>query len=272
LLKIQVVNDDGPETSLLAPFLDGLLKSKQVSELRITIPDRNRSWIGSAMTRHEPVAIREDKIGEHSLVLVSGTPADAASIAINNLFPERPHLVLSGPNLGVNSGLPYAISSGTLGAATIASMSGVPAIALSCEIPGDVWQLLEEKKADEADENFKADWQRLGHLAGKLGLKIYSLGVCEPGLVISVNIPWSATESTPIRVTQIKRGFYGELFTQNSDGTFSLRPKELVFRDEDSFRDRDCIREGLISVSVIDPGTLSDTLNEEQRKALEQKF
>lgn len=64
-------------------------------------------------------------------VLLDGTPATCSNIALHNLYPGEITLVVSGPNYGRNTSSAFALSSGTVGAAMSASMSGVPAIALS---------------------------------------------------------------------------------------------------------------------------------------------
>ncbi|SCV68456.1 BQ2448_577 [Microbotryum intermedium] len=73
-------------------------------------------------------------------VLLDGTPATCANIAIHSLYPPGSiDLVISGPNFGRNTSTAFALSSGTIGAAMAAALSHIPAIALS-------WGLMEGYK------------------------------------------------------------------------------------------------------------------------------
>lgn len=101
----------------------------------LTLPDRQKSWIGKAyqikdtinMSHYHPPS---DSLGK-PWTLLDGTPATCSNIALHNLYPGEIQLVVSGPNYGRNTSSAFALSSGTVGAAMSASMAGVPAIALS---------------------------------------------------------------------------------------------------------------------------------------------
>jgi len=64
-------------------------------------------------------------------ILLDGTPATCANIALHNLFKDEIDLVISGPNLGRNTSSAFALSSGTIGAAMSASLSKMRSIAIS---------------------------------------------------------------------------------------------------------------------------------------------
>src|SRR5438046_10731768 len=57
-------------------------------------------------------------------------PADCVKIAVKAILPRAPDLVVSGINLGPNTGT-NVIYSGTVSAATEARILGVPSIAIS---------------------------------------------------------------------------------------------------------------------------------------------
>ena len=64
-----------------------------------------------------------------------------------HLFEEKPDMVVSGINMGINMGLGFVLSSGTVGACLEANIAGVPAVALSQELDGQVFvRWLEERK------------------------------------------------------------------------------------------------------------------------------
>ena len=71
--------------------------------------------------------------GKHWTVhAISGTPAMAVLYGIFELIPDKPDLVVSGINYGLNVGSGVTIS-GTVGAALEAAAAGIPALAISLE-------------------------------------------------------------------------------------------------------------------------------------------
>jgi 5'-nucleotidase len=62
--------------------------------------------------------------------MVSGTPADCVKFAISYLLPKKPDIVVSGMNIGENSGL-SAFYSGTVAAAREGAFWNIPSLAFS---------------------------------------------------------------------------------------------------------------------------------------------
>ena len=95
---ILVTNDDGvysPGIQILAKRL------RNLDEVVIVAPDRERSAAGHSMTLHRPLLIEEVK---QSVYSVNGTPTDCVNIAVKGLLKEAPRLVVSGINKGPNLG------------------------------------------------------------------------------------------------------------------------------------------------------------------------
>jgi 5'/3'-nucleotidase len=121
---ILVTNDDGiesPGLRALVGALDGL------GTISVVAPHAERSGTGQAITLRRPLYCRE--ITERKWV-VEGTPTDAVILALNELLPEPPDLLLSGINLGGNMG-ENIFYSGTVGAAMEAAVNKIPAAAIS---------------------------------------------------------------------------------------------------------------------------------------------
>ncbi|XP_063936805.1 uncharacterized protein LOC108193865 isoform X2 [Daucus carota subsp. sativus] len=78
-----------------------------------------------------PLQVKKAEIQGTTAFAVSGTPADCASLGISkSLFPVVPDLVISGINMGCNSG--YRIMySGTVAGAREAFFYGIPSISIS---------------------------------------------------------------------------------------------------------------------------------------------
>jgi 5'-nucleotidase len=111
----------------------------------------------------------------------SGSPADAVNVALSrfaaNYWDAAPDVVLSGVNFGQNVGSTIN-HSGTVGAAVTANEHGVPAIALSAEVPRELSQIPLVPFADTAAFAVRL----LEALVAERALK--------PGLVLNVNHPF----------------------------------------------------------------------------------
>ncbi|WWC61725.1 5'/3'-nucleotidase SurE [Kwoniella dejecticola CBS 10117] len=147
---VLLTNDDGPPCASSPNIFSfcKLLQSRLGWDVRVVIPDTQKSWVGKAYAISDVISAsyfyplepegltgevttrpRPLKEGETmEWVLLSGTPATCTNIALHNLYPGEIDLVVSGPNHGRNSSTAFALSSGTLGAA----LAG----ALSTPIPG----------------------------------------------------------------------------------------------------------------------------------------
>lgn len=127
-MHVLLTNDDGISAKPLLALYHELTRQHQVT---VVAPDRERSAIGHAITlnvplRYHPVSIN----GEGQGVAINGTPADCVKLALKELMPQRPDVVISGINPGANVGVNINYS-GTVAAAKEAALSGLPAIAVS---------------------------------------------------------------------------------------------------------------------------------------------
>ena len=59
---------------------------------------------------------------------MTGTPADCVNLGIYNLLESKPDIVVSGVNLGFNTGLGFLLASGTVGACFEANIAGLPGL------------------------------------------------------------------------------------------------------------------------------------------------
>ncbi len=125
---ILVTNDDG----IHAPGINSLvLAMREIGEVVVVAPDTEKSAVGHAITLSDPLRVKKiDKNGVWQGFAVSGTPADCVKIAVNAILDRKPDLVVSGINLGSNTGI-NVIYSGTVSAATEGTILGIPSFAMS---------------------------------------------------------------------------------------------------------------------------------------------
>ncbi len=129
-MKVLLTNDDGIHAQGLWALYNRFVDAHHVS---VVAPDRERSAIGHAITLNQPLrAIRVSLNGGYSGYSVNGTPADCIKLAMAEILPTRPDMVVAGINPGANVGANLNYS-GTVAAAKEAALGGVIGIAVSIE-------------------------------------------------------------------------------------------------------------------------------------------
>ncbi|MBI2827800.1 MAG: 5'/3'-nucleotidase SurE [Acidobacteria bacterium] len=126
--RILVTNDDG----VRAPGIAAIAQILQAIGTPIVVaPSENQSGKGHSIVTTEPIS-REELTLPNGLraIGLSATPATTMNVALRNIVMPRPDLVVSGINRGYNLGFSVAMG-GTVGAARMAAMLGVPAMAAS---------------------------------------------------------------------------------------------------------------------------------------------
>jgi 5'-nucleotidase len=119
-----VTNDDGIHATGIRALAEAM---KELGEVTVVAPDRERSAAGHSLTLHSPLRIFELHKGWFA---VDGTPTDCVNMGIHSMLPITPDLVVSGINHGANLGDDVTYS-GTVAAAMEANLMGIPAIAFS---------------------------------------------------------------------------------------------------------------------------------------------
>ncbi|MBS0475899.1 MAG: 5'/3'-nucleotidase SurE [Proteobacteria bacterium] len=124
-MRVLLTNDDG----IHAPGLDVLEAiARQFSDdIWIVAPAEEQSGAGHSLTLSRPVRLRQF---DERRFAVSGTPTDAVMMALREVLPEAPDLILSGVNRGANLGDDVTYS-GTVSAAIEGTLAGIRSIALS---------------------------------------------------------------------------------------------------------------------------------------------
>nr|MDQ2993569.1 5'/3'-nucleotidase SurE [Pseudomonadota bacterium] len=123
-MKILISNDDGVYAKGLAVLAEHL---RELAEICIYAPDRNRSGASNSLTLDAPVRIKTIANG---VISVEGTPTDCVHLALTGLLKEAPTIVVSGINEGANLG-DDIMYSGTVAAAMEGRLLGLPSIAVS---------------------------------------------------------------------------------------------------------------------------------------------
>lgn len=130
-MRILVTNDDGIRAGGIKVLARELEKEH---ELIIVAPERQMSAQSHAITLHAPLSIKEVQLEgiKSKAYSISGTPADCVRAGLEALVYGEVDLVVSGINLGYNSGMDI-LYSGTVSAAIEANIYDIPSIAVSAE-------------------------------------------------------------------------------------------------------------------------------------------
>jgi len=128
-MKVLLANDDGVFAPGIKALYNGL---KDIVDIVVVAPDSQRSASGHGITLTEPLRfVGEDLYCDGAeTYAVNGTPVDCVKLAVNTLLETKPDLLISGINLGENTGC-NLIYSGTVAAAIEGAILGIPSVALS---------------------------------------------------------------------------------------------------------------------------------------------
>ncbi len=193
MTKILLTNDDGIHSAGIKELANEL-ESIEGVEVTVVAPDREQSACSHALTLHRPLRIRKLAERWH---MVDGTPTDCVNLAVLWMMEEeRPDLIVSGINFGLNLGDDVTYS-GTVSATFEGSLLGIPSLAFSQEI----------------GEGFS--YQAGARFARRMVEEMLGNGGVEPGLLLNVNFP--VGEFKGVRFTRLGRRVYKQSITQKTD-------------------------------------------------------
>lgn len=210
---VLLTNDDGVESPALLPFIREL---ETIAEVKVVVPDRERSWIGKAITRFGDIRVRRTELEGVEVAVADGFPADCTQLGVHSLFGSRPDMVVSGINIGLNDSLGFFLSSGTAGAAAEGWIAGIPAFAFSTGVTSDHRSWAKRVWAGEEEEL----WPRAARISVSVLRDVVGNGY--PGGVdmLNVNFGVEATIDSPRRVTDLAKLGYDNVFRERERGVF----------------------------------------------------
>jgi len=243
---ILVTNDDGVDSPALLPLARELAK---LAPVRVVAPTSERSWIGKAISRWEDLRVSRSLREGVEVFAVGGFPADCTNLGVHSLFDSRPELVVSGVNMGLNIGLGFFLSSGTVGAAMEGWIAGIPAIALSVGRVGED----RDWKREAAGDPSHPVWARAARLGADVVRSVREAGFPDGVDLLSVNFPTDADVATPRVVAELAVVGYDRLFRRKQDGLYvhdfdgALRGSEAVADHTDIA----VVRSGRVSITPV---------------------
>jgi 5'-nucleotidase len=233
-MRILLCNDDG----IHAPGIAALHRAvKGFGETHVIAPDAERSAAGHAITLADPIkSTPVEKDGEFFGYGIGGTPADCIKLAVCAVMKDNPpDLVLSGINLGSNTGI-SVIYSGTVSAATEGVILGIPGVAFSlCTYTDPHWEMAER-------------------VAREITQKLIE-NPMPPDVLLNINMPNLPYDRLKgIKVTRMGRSRFVEKFHKRLDPrgrTYYWLDGELDVQDDGDDIDIHAVRDGFVSVTPI---------------------
>ncbi|OQA00388.1 MAG: 5'-nucleotidase SurE [Planctomycetes bacterium ADurb.Bin401] len=229
-MNILLTNDDGIMAEGIAAAYKELAKLGNVT---VVAPSGRMSGAGHSITVFEPLLCEKITIeGQFTGYSVSGSPADCVKLALMELCPQKPDLIVSGINHGANVGI-NVYYSGTVAAAMEGAFYKIPAIALSA--------------AHEEHTDFK-------------NAAVYCIEVIQKLKpitwrgVININIPWlSKGKPKGIKVVPQSTMGFDEHYvkTQSDTGQTLYQLAGGIHRDVDLPSDTLELVDGFITVTAL---------------------
>ena len=193
--NILISNDDG----VLGP---GIFATKQaledIAHNVVVAPQANNSAVGRKVNIMKHLYLDKYELADGSMAYgLSGTPADSVNVGINYVCDEKPDLVVTGINPGINISRLQITTSGTVCAAMEAVGLGVPAVACSLFLDDDCF-----KQDEEGNWYVDTDYSFAQKILSKVVKKVLDDGLPEGVDLFNLNIP-SKPLSDKIKITTL---------------------------------------------------------------------
>ncbi len=242
MVKVLVTNDDGFLSPGLRLLCNAVSRIPNV-DVNIVVPEKPQSAGSLAVTLHKPIRVWRTELEGIKMNIISGRPCDAVIYAFSVLGDFD--LVLSGVNMGDNTGLQALLASGTVCSCMYAFIAkGVPGIAFSMYLKS----------------SFSPNDEILVRIIEEVIRFVLERRGIDPIAVISVNFPSTISRNTRVKVCEIADVKFTHDVVRRVDprgleyfwihGHLSLRPHE----DLDTFS---LYVDECITISGINPRYIS---------------
>lgn len=189
---ILISNDDGYQAKGINCLIDMV---RQYGDVLVCAPDGPRSGFACAFSATTPLTLTLRRKEEGvEIWSCNGTPVDCVKMALAELCPRKPDLVIGGINHGDNASVNTHYS-GTMGVTMEGCMKYIPSVAFSL--------------CDHRDD---ADFEPLRPYVRQMTQRILREGLPQ-GVCLNVNFPLVA-EYRGVKVCRMARGTWGSEVTR----------------------------------------------------------
>ncbi|HEV2293311.1 MAG TPA: 5'/3'-nucleotidase SurE [Tepidisphaeraceae bacterium] len=235
-MLILLTNDDG----ITAPGLVALYHElTKLGEVHVVAPETVQSATGHGITITTPLLTQRVTVQDaFTGTAVDGRPADCVKLAVSQILPRQPDLVVSGMNAGANTGI-NVIYSGTVAAAIEAAFLGLPSIAVSLYLRADV----------------PTNFAKAATIGGEVVGQIITAGI-RPGQVVSVNIPAlrETEQPTGVRVVRQCTRAWADTYEKRTDPRgreYFWNSSVFTLGDTEDDTDVAALRDGYVTITPL---------------------
>lgn len=242
-----LTNDDGIHSHFLRALAEAM---EPLFEIVVAAPAREQSWIGRALSRRREVGVEPADFGGRRAWAIDGTPSDCVNIALAHLMEAPPQIVVSGINIGYNTTLPLLYSSGTIAGALEGANWGLPALAVSQQVPEGSFEAITSAEG-RLPPDLAQSLQAGAHMAASHARRMVDAPP-SPLHVHNLNFPMPVTKETPWDTTVPEHVRMPGLFVQSAPGRFrfGFSEGEKITADRGP-TDREAIFAGRVSLSIL---------------------
>jgi 5'-nucleotidase len=225
--QILLTNDDGIQSPGLWAVAEAL---SAIGYVNVTAPREQYSGAGRSLPISSDGCIEKTCMEvngqDWDVYSIGGSPAQTVLLALLDILPAYPDLVVSGINYGENVGSSI-MTSGTVGAAFEAASLGIPALAVSLELVNITGYL---------EHSTSVDFSTAAYFAAHFARLLLEKKLPPDVDLVKIDVPHDATPQTPWRITRQAHHRYYTLFpgTQQAfqdprfkDGRLPISPGDV---------------------------------------------
>ncbi|MGD0464361.1 MAG: 5'/3'-nucleotidase SurE [Tepidisphaeraceae bacterium] len=235
-MLILLTNDDG----IFSPGLAGLYRELvALGEVQVVAPASVESATSHGITLKAPLLTSRVTIpGAFTGTAVDGRPADCVKLAVSQVLPRRPDLMVSGINAGANVGI-NVLYSGTVAAAIEGAFLGLPSIAVSQHLRGEA----------------SPDYGLAAKLARETIEQILAAGL-GPRQVATVNLPVLKTGESPAGVKIVRQctRAWGDTYERRRDPRghdYFWNTSVFALNTDEEDTDVAALRDGYVTITPL---------------------
>lgn len=256
--RVLMTNDDGIDSGFLHTLARALSRDFGII---IAAPATEQSWIGRAVSRHREVRVERHPELPWPAWTVDGTPTDCVNIALSTLMETPPVAVVSGINIGYNTTVPLIYSSGTVAGALEGAFWGLPAFAVSQQIPDGIFAEVTRSKG-----RLSEDWQatlekNAAHAAELIGRLLHERPPTGADAIVH-NLNYPALPRQPFETVLTVPAALQELpfYREIRPGVYGFHFQHGEEREDARLTDREALSNGLVSHSILNFSALGRDL------------
>jgi 5'-nucleotidase len=235
-MLILLTNDDGIQAPGLVAMYRELVR---LGDVHVVAPETVQSAAGHGITITTPLLTTRVTVENgFTGTAVDGRPADCVKLAVAQLLPRAPDLVVSGINSGANVGI-NVVYSGTVAAAIEAAFLGLPSVAVSQLLVGDV----------------PLDYARAARLSRETIEKILAAGLTA-GRCVSINLPALRPGEHPTGTKVVRQCTrpWADTYERRTDPRgrdYFWNSSVFTLSDSESDTDVAALRDGYVTITPL---------------------